>query len=91
MDGTVIEVEDTELLGKSVKIRHDNELISVYQSLKDVTVKKDDTITQGQKIGTSGTSILNQELDNHLHFEMYLQGRIIDPETTYDKKLNELQ
>lgn len=91
MDGTVIEVEDTELLGKSVKIRHDNELISVYQSLKDVTVNKGDTITQGQKIGMSGTSTLNSELNNHLHFEMYLQGRIIDPEMCYDKKLNELQ
>lgn len=90
MDGTVIEVEETELLGKTIKIRHDNEVISVYQSLSEVTVKKDDTITQGQTIGKSGNSTLNSELGNHLHFEVYNKGQVIDPETCYDKKISDL-
>lgn len=90
MDGTVMEVEETELLGKTIKIRHDNDLISVYQSLSEVTVKKDDTIIQGQSIGKSGNSTLSPELGNHLHFELYNKGQVIDPETCYDKKISDL-
>ncbi len=90
LDGTVIEVEDTELLGKSVKIRHENDLISVYQSLSEVSVKKDDVVTQGQVIGKSGTSALNGDLGNHLHFELYYQGQVIDPEASYNKKMSDL-
>ena len=55
-DGTVVKVEDNELLGKTVEIKHDNNIISVYQSLSEVTVKKGDTVTQGTKIGVSGNS-----------------------------------
>lgn len=90
MDGTVIEVEDTELLGKSVKVRHDNDLISVYQSLSETNVKKDDKVTQGQLLGKSGTSTLNSELQNHLHFELYHKGQVVDPEVCYDKKISDL-
>ena len=90
LDGTVIEVKDTDLMGKTVKIRHENDLISVYQSLSEVTVKQDDTVTQGQVIGKSGTSALNNELGNHLHFELYYQGQVVDPETCYDKKISDL-
>ena len=63
-DGTVIEVENVELLGKTVKIRHNGEVISVYQGIDNVTVTKGDIVFQGQKIGTSGTSKLNENLMN---------------------------
>lgn len=39
LDGTVIDVKEDDLLGKIVEIRHSNEMISVYQSLSEVTVK----------------------------------------------------
>ncbi|MEG1494778.1 MAG: M23 family metallopeptidase [Bacilli bacterium] len=90
LDGTVMEVEDTELLGKTIKVRHDNDLISVYQSLSETSVKKDDTIKQGQTLGKSGTSILNSELKDHLHFELFHKGQVIDPEVCFDKKVSDL-
>ena len=40
MKGEVIEVEEKELLGKSVTIRHENNIISVYQSLGETNVKR---------------------------------------------------
>ena len=49
-----LEVKEKELLGKSVTIKHANDIISVYQSLKDVDVKQGDKVTSGQNIGTSG-------------------------------------
>lgn len=90
LDGEVIEVEEKELLGKSVTIRHNNEIISVYQSLSETTVKKGDQVTAGQVIGKSGTCELNKELNNHLHFELTINGEIVDPENYLGKKLNEI-
>ena len=87
LDGEVIEVEDKELLGKSVTIRHNNEIISVYQSLSQTSVKKGDQVTAGQVIGKSGTCELNKDLGNHLHFELTVNGQLVDPENYLDKKL----
>ena len=89
LSGEVIEVEEKELLGKSVTIRHDNELISVYQSLKDVTVNKGDKVTAGQVIGKSGSCDLITDSQNNLHFELYVKGTIADPEIYYNKKLSD--
>lgn len=90
LDGTVIEVEDTELFGKSVTIQHDNNLISTYQALADVKVSKDDKVFQGQTIATSGTSVINQDLGNHVHFELYLNGTILNPNLVIGKTLKDL-
>lgn len=87
--GEVIEVEEKELLGKSVTIRHDNQLISVYQSLNDIVVKKGEKVTTGQVIGKSGSCDLITDSKNNLHFELYVNGMIVDPENYYDKKLSE--
>ena len=38
LDGTVTSVREDELLGTIVEIKHNNNLTSVYQSLKDVSV-----------------------------------------------------
>lgn len=90
-DGNVIKVEDDELLGKTVEIKHDNNIISVYQGLSEVSIKKGDAISQGTKIGVSGTSKINSGLGNHLHFEIYVNGEVVNPEDCFGKKLNELQ
>ena len=89
-DGTVIEVLDVELLGKTVKIRHSGEIISVYQGIDNVAVTKGDMVFQGQKIGTSGTNKLNESLGNHLHFEIYKNGEAIDPLSCIGKKLGDI-
>ena len=90
LDGEVIEVEEKELLGKSVTIKHNNEIISVYQSLSDTTVKKGDQVSAGQIIGKSGSCELNKELQNHLHFELTVNGQLVDPENYFGKKLSEI-
>lgn len=90
LDGEVTDVNQEELLGKSVTIRHNNDTISVYQSLGEVLVKKGDQVVQGQIIGKSGTSSISSELGNHLHFELSLNGQFVDPEDYYGKKISEL-
>jgi len=90
LDGTVINVNEDNMLGKTIEIRHSNELISVYQSLSFVSVKKGDNVKQGQTIGNSGTCNVGIRLKDHLHFEIIYNGRVIDPESVYDKTIKEL-
>lgn len=89
LDGEIIEVKADELLGNIVQIKHDNELISIYQSIKDITVKKGDKINQGAIIGTSGTNKVNLDYTNMLHFEIYYKGDLIDPENIYNLNIED--
>lgn len=79
LNGVVINTKDDEELGKTVEIRHDNGMISIYQSLSEVYVQKDDVITQGLVIGKSGENKLDKDLGNHLHFEIYDNGQSVNP------------
>ncbi len=90
LDGTVNDVKEDELLGKIIEVKHDNNVISVYQSLSEVQVKKGDTVTQGMVIGKSGTSNISKDLGNHLHFELIINGSNVNPESYYDKNISEL-
>lgn len=87
LDGTVTNVKEDELLGKIVEVSHGNDYISIYQSLSEVNVKKGDVVNQGQVLGTSGTNKLDKNLGNHLHFEFYAGGQIVNPSLYLDKEL----
>lgn len=89
LDGNVISIKEDNILGKTIEIRHSNDLISVYQSLSDVFVKEGDDVIQGQIIAKSGISNINKDLGNHLHFELYYKGTIVNPEEYYNKDVNE--
>ena len=88
LDGTVLDVREDELLGNIVEIKHDNNFISSYQSLSDVQVKKNDVVKQGQVIGKSGTNAIDQDMGNHLHFELYKSGEIVDPSKYFDQVIS---
>lgn len=89
LDGTVVDVREDELLGAVVEIKHDNDFISSYQSLSEVSVKKNDTVKQGQVIGKSGTNTIDQDLGNHLHFELYKSGSVVDPSKYFDQVISD--
>lgn len=90
LDGTVIDVKEDDIVGKTITIKHDEKIVSVYQSLSEVNVKKDDQVTQGQVIGKSGTNKLEKDLGNHLYFELTVNGSLVNPENYYDKKVSEI-
>lgn len=87
LDGTVTDVKQDEVLGNVVEIKHGNDYVTTYQSLSEVSVKKGDTVTQGQVIGKSGTNKLDKDMGNHLHFELYTNGQVVDPNLYIDKEL----
>lgn len=89
LKGTVISITEDDIVGKTVKIKHDNDIISVYQSLGEVTVTENETVNQGQTIGTSGENAINSEMGNHLHFELYYVNKLVNPEDYYNKSVGE--
>lgn len=90
LDGEVIDVSKQELLGNTITIKHENDIISTYQCIKDPLIKKGDKVTTGQKIATSGNCDLIKGIDNNLHFELYVNGIIVNPKEYFDKKLKEI-
>ena len=54
-EGTIIDIIEDDILGKTVQIQHTNEIIASYQCLGNIRVNKNDTITQGEIIGTLET------------------------------------
>ncbi|MBE6150661.1 MAG: M23 family metallopeptidase [Firmicutes bacterium] len=90
LNGTVLSVQKTELMGYVVEIKYDNDIIISYQSLSEVTVKENDSVVKGQTIGISGKSTIGSELGNHLHLEMYLSGQTVNPEDYYNKNIKDI-
>ena len=90
LDGKVIEVKEDDILGNVIVIQHDNGIMSSYQSVKDINVKKDDIIKQGDIIAKSSTSNISTDLGNHLYFELMINGINVDPEDYYGKCIDEI-
>ncbi len=90
LDGTVVSIKEDELLGNIVEIEHDKNIISVYQSVSDITVKENQVVKQGEVIAKSGQSNLNKSLNSHLLFELIINSKIVNPEEYYSKNINEL-
>ena len=88
-EGEVLSVTKDDITGTTVKIKHNDKLIAVYQSLKDVLVKEKDKVTEGQTIASSGTNEINSDLGNHLHFELYNNNKLIDPEKYFNDTTKE--
>ncbi len=88
LEGTVVTVKEDELLGKVIEVKHDNGLITSYQSLSEITVQKNDKVKQGQVIGKSGTNELDKEIGNHLHFEIYENGSSVNPINYLNKEVD---
>lgn len=91
LDGNVTSVKDDNLLGKVVTIEHNNNIITTYKSLSEVTVKEGDQISQGTVIGKAGESNLEKELGNHLLFEITIDGNYKNPEECFDKQVTDLK
>ena len=90
LEGTVKEVKEDQTLGNSITIEHENGITSVYQSVTNITVKEGDKINAGFVIATSSTSNISTELENHLYFELIINGVCVNPENYYDKLISEI-
>lgn len=90
IDGKITKISKDELLGNVVEITHSNTLTTTYYSIDNVKVKENQTIKQGEVIGTSGKNNISSTSDNMMLFEVSLNGNNIDPENYYQMKLEDL-
>ena len=90
LDGEIIDIKNDDIMGYTVEIKHIDNLISSYEGLSTVYVKKGDQINQSTIIGKSGDIKLEETINNSLLFELIKDGHYINPEKYYDKKVNEV-
>lgn len=90
LDGTIIEIKKDDTLGNVVIVKHSNNIISTYQGLSEVKVKKDQSIKQGDLLGISGKISVEENLENALLIEITKDGKLVNPENMFDKKINEI-
>jgi hypothetical protein len=78
-EGQVIDLPTGGELGNQIKIKHSNGFVSHYCHLSSVSVSASSSVTQGQRIGSSGNTGSNSH-GPHLHFVLYNSGGTsVDP------------
>lgn len=90
-EGTVTAVEEDELNGTMVTVKHADGIESMYSSLSDVTLKVNDKVTQGQTLGKSCASLLDVEAGVHVHLEVKVNGSYVNPSTIFGKEITEIE
>ena len=83
-DGKVTNIGKDDILGDYIEITHNTNLKTIYYSVKNINVKKDDEVKAGTIIAVSGDNLLEQESDNSLLFEVYYNGYTMNPEDFYE-------
>ncbi|MBF8983773.1 M23 family metallopeptidase [Lutibacter sp. B2] len=83
LSGKVIEVVTDSRLGITITMEHENDMITRYSNLSTAEmVAIGEEIEQGQPIsGIGKTALFESGEEPHLHFEVLLDGKQIDPNT----------
>ena len=75
--GRVATISRSPARGNYVIVEHTNGLKSLYQHLRQATVKVGDQVDTGQQIAISGNTGITA--GPHLHFEIWVNGTAVDP------------
>jgi stage II sporulation protein Q len=86
MSGKVTVAEQHPTNGYIVEIEHPDGLVTVYQSLGEISVKAGDEVKQGALIAKAGRSELEKDLGVHLHFEVRENGTPVNPLALLDEE-----
>ncbi|WP_185819896.1 M23 family metallopeptidase [Salibacterium salarium] len=88
--GEVVNVEEDEILGHVVDVKHDDDIVTSYSSLEDVEVVEGDTITQGSVLGMASRNLYNSDAGVHAHFEIRRNGDPVNPTDAFHQSLKAL-
>lgn len=90
LSGTVSEVKEDPLLGNVVVIEHEEDVRTFYASLGEVSVEVEDSISQGDVLGTAGNSTFGKDNGTHVHFEIRKEDTAVNPEALVSQPLASL-
>ena len=83
-DGVVVSTGEGPASGRFVILDHGGGLSSRYYHLDAAVVRRGDRLVQGETLGRSGRT--GRATGPHLHFEVRLRGRVLDPEPLRDTR-----
>lgn len=70
--------------GLVVKLRHEGDVVSMYAHLARALVERGDRVSAGQLIGRAGCT--GSCTGVHLHFQMWDNGKLVDPLDYLDRR-----
>ena len=83
--GVVIKAERSGGYGKCVKVDHGYGYVSIYAHMSKIKVKKGQKVKHGDLLGLVGST--GRSTGPHLHYELTIDGKAVDPENFFDIKL----
>ncbi|QEK12298.1 M23 family metallopeptidase [Crassaminicella thermophila] len=86
-DGEIIQIGEGKSLGKYIKVKHKNNMVSFYANCSHVKVKKGQIVKKGEEIATIYKP--NKNENTYLHFELWKEGKVVDPTKyiPFDRKI----
>ena len=90
LDGEVISIDDNSIYGKTLTIKHNDNLLTTYSNISNVLVGVGYKVSQGEIIAASSESTINNKKQT-LHFEVIYHGKKINPETIYTINVSSMQ
>lgn len=81
LSGKVEEVNLDPFVGDEIVLSHANGMQTKYRSVTGILVKVGDEVEQGQAIATATENDWNPNAGIHLHFEVFENGVLINPES----------
>jgi murein DD-endopeptidase MepM/ murein hydrolase activator NlpD len=82
LDGVVKSAKWDDVYGNLIMVQHDDSLATVYGHNDKILVKEGGHVTRGEVIATVGNT--GRSTAPHLHFEVVVNGRPVDPELYID-------
>ena len=71
-----------EIYGNYIVVEHSDGFLTKYCHLSKITANENDYVFANDKIGEVGST--GRSTGNHLHFEVIIEGRKIDPMECFD-------
>ncbi len=88
-DGEVIQAEEDRYLGKTVRIRHNKSLVTVFGHLDSIGVAEGARVKRGDVVGRMGNT--GRSTGTHLHYSVIKDGKYMDPlDYIWDRPLSTL-
>ncbi len=91
LDGEVIGIEENEIYGNIITIKHNDNLITRYANVDNILINVGYKTSQGEIIATSSPSKIDANIKSSLHFEVEYKGDLMDPEKLYTLKVSDLE
>lgn len=91
LPGKVTSIMDDDILKKVVYVEYDTNITLAYYGLENTDLKVGEIIEQGAILGKSSITKISENQKYNLLFEVYIDGKLTNPESFFEMDINELE